>query len=148
MTRECNGADSTAVQQHPLHPGLTESFSGEDQGDDDSARLPFPLKVIGFPLKADEFSLWENVQREKKGSMGRTLPSELCLLLKTLLISTHIHRETITSLKTAALKHQGVLLRMGRKEEALVHGVRNMHGTASTDNSVTMPQEVWGWLSW
>lgn len=83
------------------------------------------------------------MQREKKGSVRRTLPSELCLLLKILHIPTHGHRETITSVKTAALKHQGALLRMGRKEEALEHCVRNMHGTATTDSIVKMPQEVW-----
>lgn len=36
--------------------------------------------------------------------MGRNLPSELCLLSKVLLVSTHIHRETITSVKTAVLR--------------------------------------------
>lgn len=36
--------------------------------------------------------------------MRKTPPSELGLLLKTLLISTHVHEETITSVKTAILK--------------------------------------------
>lgn len=36
--------------------------------------------------------------------MRRNLPSELCLLSKVLLVSTHIRREAITSVKTAVLR--------------------------------------------
>lgn len=81
--------------------------------------------------------------------MGRTSPSELCLLLKTLLVSTHTQRETIASARTAVLEQTTNATEDGEKKEALSNTVVRLgHGTATADKSVELPRELWCWLGW
>lgn len=84
-----------------------------------------------------------------KGRVGRASPSEPCLRLKTLLVSTHTQRETIASARTAVLEQTTNATEDGEKKEVLSNTVvRLRHGTATTDNSVELPQELWCWLGW